>query len=232
MTIAREELAAFADGELTGTREAEVAAAVAADPALARQVAAHRALKATLTDHFEPIARQPVPDGLAATLAPKPEGEVVDFTAARDRIEARRSLPRWSWVAGPALAASLALVLFLPRGEGDLGPYAEGRLASVLDSRLVAEQSPVAETRILVSFRNKSGDLCRAFGGDEGSGIACRDERGWRLDFMGEASEAGTTDYRMAGPQAAEVLARAQAMAGGPALDAEAEAEARARDWR
>jgi hypothetical protein len=36
----------------------------------------------------------------------------------------------------------------------------------------------------------------------------------------------------MAGNPAAEVLARAQALADGPALDADAERAARARGWR
>jgi anti-sigma factor RsiW len=48
MTISREELAAFADGELGAARAAEVAAAVAADGALQAQVEAHRALRAQL----------------------------------------------------------------------------------------------------------------------------------------------------------------------------------------
>ena len=43
MSVRREELAAYADGELDAAREAEVATAVAADPALAREVEAHRA---------------------------------------------------------------------------------------------------------------------------------------------------------------------------------------------
>ena len=46
MTVTREELAAFADGELDPAREAEVAAAVAADPELEAQLEAHRTLRA------------------------------------------------------------------------------------------------------------------------------------------------------------------------------------------
>lgn len=230
MTISREDIAAFADGELASEREADVAAAIAADPDLQRQVEAHRALKAQLSEHFAPIAEEPVPDALAALLAPK-QAEVVDFAAARERRETRRSIPRWGWIAGPALAASLALAVFLPRG-GSADGYADAQLARVLDSQLVAEQGPDAETRILLSFRDGEGDFCRAFSSVEGSGIACRDAQGWKFAAQGEGSDGAETDYRMAGASDGEILARAQQMADGPALDAQAEAEARDGGWR
>ena len=51
MTITREDIAAFADGELSGERETEVAAAVTGDAELAQQVQRHRALKAN-TDAY------------------------------------------------------------------------------------------------------------------------------------------------------------------------------------
>ncbi|QKG70105.1 anti-sigma factor [Erythrobacter mangrovi] len=231
MTITPEELTAFADGELSGEREAQIAAAIEADPELARKVAAHRALKARLAGHFDPIVEQPVPEALATMLQPK-LAEVVDLAAARERIEARRTLPRWGWVVGPALAASLALAMFLPRGGEVQEGYADAQLASTLDSQLVADQPVSAETRILLSFRNDAGRYCRAFSGKEGGGIACRDDEGWKLEALGKGSTTASTDYRMAGAGEAELLARAQEMAKGPALDAQAEASAKASGWR
>jgi len=228
MAITPEELAAFADGELPPARAAQVADAVAADPALAREVAAHRALKARLAGHFAPIAAEPVPDRLTTMLKPS---EVVDFTAACERIERRRGIPRWGWVVGPALAASLALAVFVPR-DGENAGYADAQLAAVLDDRLVAEQSPASETRVLLSFRNDAGDYCRAFSGIEASGIACRDAQGWKLEMRGAGTDADQSDYRMAGAGDAEVMAKAQEMAAGPALDAGAEARAKAAGWR
>lgn len=233
MSVTREDLAAWADGELTGARGAEVEAAIAADPALARQVAAHRELKAALGAHYAPILEQKLPERLTAPLASRSEQGAVDFTAAKERREARFRIPRWSYIAAPALAATLALALFIPRGgEGPVGaPYADAQLAGVLDNRLVAEQSPNDETRVLVSFRDETGAYCRAFSGTETGGIACRDETGWRLEALGAGSEGGATEYRQAGASAAELMARAQEMAAGPALDAEAEAEARESGW-
>jgi hypothetical protein len=231
MTITPEELAAFADGELSGAREAEIAALVDADQELAQQLAAHRALKATLASHFAPIAAAPVPDALAALLQPKP-AEVVDFAAARERIEAKRRIPRWGWVAGPALAASLALALFLPRGDDVPAGYAGPRLASVLSDQLVADQPATAGTRILISFRDKAGTFCRAYTGNAGGGIACRDDRGWKLEARDKGSTASASEYQMAGASDAELLARVQDLAAGPALDAAQEEAAKAHGWR
>ena len=228
MSVTREELAAFADGELEAARQAEVAAAVAADPALAAQLEAHRALRERLEAHFAPIFEAPVPERLASLLRPEPQ--VIDFAAAREKRERARTLPRWTWFAGPALAASLALAVFMPRGAGD--GYASGGLAETLDGQLVAAQSADAPTRILLSFRDEGGAYCRAFAGEAQSGIACRDDAGWRLIEEAGGAEAEVTEYRMAGNPAAEVLERAQAMAAGPALDAAGERTAKAHGWR
>ena len=232
MTITPEDIAAFADGELSGEREAQVAAAIAADPELAQQVERHKSLKSMLAGHYSPVLDQPVPDRLAAMLSRPQPAEVVDFAAARERRESRRRLPHWGWIAGPALAASLALAVFLPGQGGDASAYADTQLAGVLDDRLVADQSPGDETRVLLSFRSEEGRYCRAFSGSAGGGIACRDEAGWKLEALGEGSEGASTDYRMAGAGDAEILALAQEMAAGPALDAQGEQAAREQGWR
>lgn len=232
MTITREDIAAFADRELSGEREAEIAAAVQADSELASEVDQHRALKAMLAGHYAPVLNQPVPDRLSSMLAAPQEARVMDFAAARERRAVDRRLPRWGWMAGPALAALLALALFLPNSGGDTQAYADTQLAAVLEDRLVARQSPSEETRVLISFRSEEGQYCRAFSGSAGGGIACRDKEGWRLEALGEGSEGASTDYRMAGARDGEILALAQEMAAGPALDAEGEKVARARGWR
>lgn len=226
MTISREDIAAFADGELSPERQAEVAAEIAADPALAAQVEAHRTLKAKLSGHFAPIAEQPVPDHLAAMLRPK-EAEVVDFAVARERVEAKRRLPRWSLYAGPALAASLALALFLPRGKSDdLDP----QLLAALDNQLVAEQADDADTRILLSFRNGEDEFCRAYSVPGRSAIACHTPGGWEKRADVEYSPGTSTDFRQASTN--PIFEQVQEMAVGPALDAQEETAARKAGWR
>lgn len=228
MSVSREELAAFADGELDPGRQAEVAAAVAADPALAREVEAHLALKARLSGHFAPILQAPLPDRLTAPL--RHAESVVDLAAVREERRQSRRLPRWSWIVGPALAASIALAIIVPRQAQD--GYAEGSLAAALDEQLVATQRSDAPTRILLSFRDEAGSYCRAFSSSARNGIACRDDAGWQLVVEEAGIPAQTSEYRTAGNPAARVLEQAQSMAAGPALDAAQERAARAGRWR
>jgi hypothetical protein len=167
MSITEQELAAYADGELSGDDAARVEQAVAADPSLAAKVDRHRALRVTLSAHFAPVADQPLPDRLTALL--QQDDKVVQLAPLRDARRTGARLPRWSWIAAPALAASLALALFLPRGDGTTA-YADPQLAATLDGQLVAQQASNAETRILLSFaRSKRHRLPRrarlGFGG-------------------------------------------------------------------
>ena len=233
-----EESAAFADGQLEGADHARVAAAIAADPALERQVSAHRALANRLGAHFAPITAEPVPDHLAALLK-APQDKVVSLAEARAR---RKGPPRWAWLAGPALAASLVLALTLrPPGDADRAGYADVQLASALDSQLVGRQSADAPVRVLLSFRDAGGAYCRAFERAAGAAIACRDAQGWQLRNRSPVTDSGTnsgTDsgapsgqYRQAS-SAGDVLAAAQAMANGPALSAEEELAAQRNGWR
>ena len=236
--VTPEEIAAFADGELPVEREAAMRDAMAADPELANQVERHRVLAARLSQHYAPVLDEEVPDRLADLLTARSDETVVDFSAARQKQEAQKRealsrRPHWGWIAGPALAASLAIAVIL--GDSDTGPgagYAGPQLAAVLDDQLVAEQSPAAETRVLLSFEDQGGQFCRAYSGVSGGGIACRDEEGWRIERRSEGSEAASTDFRMAGADDGAILAQAQEMAAGPALDAAGEQAARERGWR
>lgn len=230
MSVTPEELAAFADGELGEPRRTEVAAAVTADPALAAQVERHRALRDRLSAHFAPILDAPVPERLSAALGTS-ELKVADFSTAKQR-RAARGIPHWGWVVGPALAASLVLAVVLLRGSGVPEGYAGPQLAAALDDQLVASQASNASTHILLSFRNRGGQFCRAFSGNAQSGIACKDATGWQLKLTGEPGDAQQGDYRMAGSSVARIMAEAQEIAGGPALTADEEEAARAGGWR
>jgi hypothetical protein len=228
MSVTREELAAFADGELEESKRSEVAAAIARNPKLAAEVAAHRALKQRLAAHFAPVLDEPVPANLS-TLLGGDKAKVADFTAARQRRVAR-GFRRWGWVVGPALAASIALAMFLPRGTP--AGYADRQLAAELDHRLVANQSANESTRILLSFRNQGGQYCRAFSGAMLSGIACKDETGWQFQTAAAGAVPPQSDYKMAGSPDASIMTQVQNMAAGPALTAGQEKTARARGWR
>lgn len=234
MRVTEEMLAAYADGELEGAERAAVEAEIAADPALARKVEAHRELRARLSAHFAPVAAEPVPAHLAAlltTAAPESGGEVASLAAARQKRGLAPVIRRWAPLAGPALAASLILALWQPWQGGTPEGYANGDLAAALDRQLAATQPADAETRILLSFEREGGGLCRAYRTGEAGGIACRDSTGWKIERQFALGSAPSTEFRQAGSEA-DLLAAAQDMAEGGALDAAGEAEARERGWR
>ena len=228
--ITPEELVSWADGEITGARALFIKASVETDASLQAQLAAHQALKDRLGQHFAPIAEQPVPDRLVNMLSQK-EAEVVDFATEKTQRGKKRRLPRWSWVAGPALAASLAVAVFLPRGGSDLPGegYAGTQLASALETQLLVQQDAAADTRILLSFQNNSGEFCRAYTSKDADGIACHDNNGWRIETLGDGSTASGTEFRQAGTS--EIMAETQEMAAGGALDAAEEEAARKSGW-
>jgi hypothetical protein len=233
MTIDRETLMAYADGELDELTRRRVEQAIAADPALARQVEADRALRARIAGHFTPIAEEPVPDRLRALL----QSNVVDLAETRARRPAR------SWfVNAAAIAATLVIGILVGRGiaDGDAGPVgtrdgvtvAQGALAEALDTQLASAQPADAATRIGISFRNGDGRYCRTFQGTGIDGVACRDAQGWQIRNMASGTAAAVTQYRQASSADPALLAAAQAMIAGTPLDAASEKAARDRGWR
>lgn len=235
MTVTREQLAAWVDGELDEADAAAIAAAVAANPALAEEAAKLRALREQLSAHFAPILDQPVPDRLTALFtAGSGTAEVVDFTAARQRAEANAARLLWTshWLryGGPAIAAALVLAVVL-RAPGAEGNYAQGPLVAALDNQLGANQPADAPVRMLLSFANAKGELCRGYAGATESGLACRDNTGWRFERKFAGSAGTSTDYRQAGSEA-ELMAAIQDLTQGEPLDAAGEAAAKAKGWR
>jgi hypothetical protein len=230
MSIDPEMLMAYADGELGPIEAKRVERAIAEDPALAEEVARHRALRARLSGHFAPVAEEPIPDRLAKLLLSNS-----NVVALPDRKPAR-SIPGWAgW--GAAVAASLVLGLAIGHGlqspgvvqtkEGQL--YAAGTLASALDSQLAANSGAV---RVPVSFRDRSGAYCRVFTSQAADGIACHDREGWALRQTRAGKDAAKSEYAQAGSADPELMASAQEMMAGEPLDAAAENRARTAGWR
>lgn len=244
MSVTPEQLAAYADGELDAAMARTVEQALAQSTELQARLAAHRALKARLAAHFAPVAAEPVPDRLTRLLQaqllqePPParpdDGTVIDFAAARERQAMRppRTGARaWARYVGPALAASLILAI-VGFGLRPSGQYAQGALADALGQQLTAGQTGGEPVRILISFRDRLGAYCRGYAQSSGTGIACRDDSGWKIvqRFGSEAPAAG--EYRQAGSGAEQLFAAAQNLASGAALDDNAERAAIAQDWQ
>ncbi|BEV00510.1 hypothetical protein [Novosphingobium olei] len=221
MTPTPEQVAAFADGQLTGIDADEVARAVEGSPELKAQVAAHQALRARLSAHFGALIDEPANPQHLRLL--QESSNVVDFAAAKAK---RR---RWIWIAAPALAASIAAAILIRPATPQQG-YASPELATMLDQRLATQQGGNEPSRILLSFRAHDGRYCRAFAAPDRNGIACRDDLGWKLEHMGQG-EGPASEYRQAASPA-EIMQFVQEMADGPALDAAGETRARADGWQ
>src|SRR3546814_2432204 len=158
MTIDNEMLMAFADGELPGPEAEAVAAAIAADPALAEKVAHHRQLRAMLAGAFEPVLDEPLPAGLAALAKSPGQADIVDFAAAKERRSARRApfVQRWGSIAATLAVGIVAGHLIdFDRGlvsERNGNLIARTELATALDDQLASEDPAVRRRPIPIAI--------------------------------------------------------------------------------
>lgn len=230
MYVTDEKLAAYVDGELDEFEAAQVRRAIEADPALAEQEAALRSLKAVLSAHYDPVLTQPVPPALIEPIAAA--AKVVDIGTARATRQRWFARPMIRYAVLPALAASLVLVIFVGHGgRGGAGDYASPQLAAALDGTL-SSQTGRDGTKMLLSFRDQAGTACRAYAAPDSAGIACRDEKGWKVLKRAAATSRQNTQFEQAGSEDAAIMAAAQEMAAAGAMSPDEERAARAAGWR
>ena len=229
MTMTPEQLAAYADGELDEVTAVRVRKEIAADPALVEQLGKLTALREQLASRFDPILTSAVPERL--TLPIEEAAKIVDFSAVRASRQNLWQRREFRFGAGAALAASLVAVILVGGRTGTPQGYAGTQLAAALDQTLSGQSAPDG-TRMLLSFRDRSGKACRGYADKRASGIACRDEQGWKIEVLGGSARQQSAEYRQAGSADAAVMTAAQDMAVGPALDAAEEAAARQSGWK
>ena len=229
-----EKLFAWLDGELDPVEAAHVADAVAADPRLNALAARHRALQARLRGAFDPILEAPIPAEIAAEMR---EPEVIDFGAA----SARRGWAGWRiFPQGALMAATLAIGILIgtvvPHRSTDPVEAQGGQVyaAAALDNALNTQlaSAPAGDIRIGLTFRDRSGAICRSFTARSSSGLACRQNDRWALRGLLAAPEGQSNAYRMANgtdPALANLIA--SSIADEP-FDASAERAARDNGWR
>jgi hypothetical protein len=246
-----ETLMAYADGELEPAARLAVEEAAARDPVVADRLKAHAALREKMAEAFADVLHDPVPASLRALASGEaPSGAVIDFAAARTRLnpEVRRkiALPTMSG----AMAACLAAGLLLGAGLGALRPaalitgragslLAQGPLVAALDTQLSARPPANQSIRIGISFRNTKNEYCRTFridGDGALAGIACRTPAAWSVN-MAAATAARVTSVSPAYRTASSVfpplvMQTVQDMSVGAPLDADAEGRAKAAGWR
>ncbi len=231
-----EKFFAWLDGELSGAAADEVERQVAADPDLRKRAEAHRALHARLSQAFDPIAEAPLPNRMQELLH-RPAGEIVDFGAAKRSRDARRGWgpPQWA-----AIAATLAVGIFagtmVPQGTNapvavqDGKVYAAAALNDALDTQLAS--APSGEVRIGLTFRDRSGAICRSFTGPTASGLACRTAGRWQVRGLFAAPEGQAGPYRMAAGADPNLAALVDSTRAGEPFNSDQERSVQARGWR
>ena len=235
--VEEEKFFAWLDGELSPEEAAKVEAKVAADPELSKLAAEHRTMTAGLRGAFGAVEAHPIPERLQAML--KPDDKVVSFADARSKRQARLAQP--FWVQAAALAATLAVGVFagsqfVGGSSSPVEPKAGRLVASAsLDRALSAQLASAPATsgpRIGLTYRDRSGAVCRTFEDRAASGLACREGGDWRIRSLFQGAEGQSADYRMASGGDPRLMEAVDASIVGEPFDAAQEKAAMERGWR
>jgi hypothetical protein len=230
-----EEFYAWLDGELDGADADRVAARVASDPVLTALAARHRAMAADLRGAFDPVASQDVPPPRFASA------NVADFDAKRAQRRSRSGRPISVATQWAAMAATLVIgfVAGTTMPSGADGPVTRENGALVasadLEDALYSQLASVAVDsgpRIGLTFRDRSGSICRSFSEESVSGLACRADGDWKIRglFQGGGQQSG--DYRMAAGEDPRLAGLIDERIAGEPFDAAAERTAQEQGWR
>lgn len=203
MVLSDEILMAYADGELGPSETLEVAAAVAADPALAARVKAFTQSRKAVAEAFADKESGPMPDPMAeriralaaATSPAQPtEGPAEEKVLA---LPQRRRVPFWQL----PIAASIALLAGYGLGQYLSAVPAPGTLAASIlgepDLPAIIATAPSgnrqtldsgAEVTFIATFENGDGNLCREFEHDQPNltttvAVACRTANDWQVQL-------------------------------------------------
>lgn len=229
MSLTDERLAtviAYVDGELTAAEAQRFEAEVAGDPALAAEVARHRALAGRVSAAYAPVLDQALPPQLLAVAA-----------AANDRAAAPPASRLAPWAAAAAalvvgvVAGRIAWPQSGPVESRDGALVARGRLASALSTEL-ADQDGVV--KVGLTLKAPDGRYCRTFRStpDRLAGLACREAGRWRVRTLTAWTPVVAPAYRQAASDTPpEVLAAVDALGAQP-LDAVQEKAARDAGWK
>ncbi len=227
---------AWLDGEPSPDQAAAVEREVAADPRLSALTGEHRAMQAELKGAFAEVADAPLPGRLRDMVQPRP-AEVVDFGIVRRRRGWRiwRSPPQWSAMAAMLVVGILVGTMMQPRSGSPVQVrngriYPSSGLKQALDVQLASLPSNGA-VRIGLTFRDRSGAICRTFTDPQASGLACHDRTGWQLRGLFTVPEGQGHDYRMAGGMDPNLAALVESTMPGEPFGAAQEKAARKEGW-
>jgi anti-sigma factor RsiW len=241
-----ETLMAFADGELDEATTKAVERSLETDDALMMRVAEFMETRATARDAFTPA--EPVPAELDAAVrgmverhragGAQPVSNVVSLGAARTK-RFGFAQPSWQLPLAASLVTAVAAGFIgyqvgqtpgaAPAGS-DIAGFSSAEIAGVLDSAASGDEVAIAEgagrVRLISSFNEQSGALCREYEVDRSAGasvvaVSCRNDGDWAMRFA-VAAPAGGDGYAPASSLDA-LEAYLGAIEAGPALTAEEE---------
>lgn len=212
-----ERIAAFIDGMMDDAQMAAFEADMAADPALADEVARLMANDGLLRDAFAAPAQQPVDAALLARMGLAEPGATVIPFAAPERTAANDNpsfLRRWQFPLSGAIAAALALTVGLSLQDKAAGGLTMEQALDGTPSGQFAALDTGEQLAPSLSFRAGDGRYCREYTMGQGNGgttgIACRGSSGWKV----EGEQGGVS-----GPATGGAIMAAGG-AGGGSLDA------------
>jgi len=240
-TIDDAALTSWVDGELDASAAARVQAHVDAHPGAAQRVAQLRELNRQLRASFAPELADQVPPSLAATA--RGEHLQAPSTTTTGRVipwRARQpAWPRWGGLAAGLLLAVWGGPLLWSQlhTEPDLLTQADGRvmaqgaLGRGLERNLAGDGGQ-DQVRVLLSFKDRTGQYCRTFSAPAGAGLACRDAGRWQVAVLAARPPTEERGLRLAGGDLpATVLDAVERRISGLALDADQERAARDAGW-
>jgi hypothetical protein len=228
--ISDEMLIAYLDGEMDEAGMAAIDAALATDATLVDRLEAHAALADRVRAAYAPVVDEPLPARLTTLIEPA-EAKVVDLASRR------RPSPGYVWWGAIAATLVVGVMLFgreLPLASNDpigAGMTARGDLARALTVQASSERGSGVE--IGLTFKDQAGRYCRTFAAEGMSGLACREDRAWKVEVAARQPAAAKGEFRQAASVVATpVLNMVDDLIAGEALDAEQEKKARVAGWR
>lgn len=236
MSLSKEILMQFVDGELAPQAASRIEAEIANDAEARAFVETQMALRQQFQAAFSPVMEERIPDALMATIAHTP----VSWRWRLRQQFSRRNT--WLWTGLPAAGAlALGLVIGIAVHPSNVGPIgtengslvAQGALADALNTRLASDTTQAKAPQIGISFRAKDGRDCRTFATNGVAGIACRGDTQWNVAALAAAPSEASGTYHMAGSGMPDVIRNAAAnMIDGAPFDTAGERQARDRGWK
>lgn len=197
MKSASEKAMALADGKLRPEEAPRLVRELYHEPGLVSELQAYLATNAVrIAPVYQPIARAPVPERLIDLImthkAPAPRTGRASPSAAMHGLVARLKqtydVRGWSLAAGPALAGTVvAVCAWLLMPTSSVGALVGANLGPALDRTASGGEAALVAVAPIMSFKNKSAELCRqydmVFSSRQAShAVACRTKSGdWKV---------------------------------------------------